>query len=572
MSQNERTKKIYEASRRRFIRWLHRKKPEEYTDPEYHVENFPLERVSAQDIKTYLEERYVGKAFEGVKAVGKSAIGVERSALLSFYRERAIPQPQNLHKSLSQLIPRQMDGPNRRSPKNHPLPFALYTQLSQEFFWREEEQVVWGHCYALLNWVTMGRANQVEGIRLEDLSWVEDCLVLSHRPTPIHIYANPLIPQICPILSLGLHFLYFSCGDDGKLFAGRMQSGSFSALLLRLLRGEWNEIVSQAGCDPSSLGTSSYQRGSMAYASSFCPFLQPIYRRSGVEGEYDKEGDQHIGRIVSGLPLNEVAFAVPPPRFHPLAKDITQAIQSSFSDGLVDRPTLEPVLKMCLASIIYHSQWLRTSLPSSSPFLQCFPLNCPAVLLVLQTQLLPLYDTSDGIHLTGIPTNHPFYEKESNCEEEENPTPLPVGEESGPLPPPYSCDEDLCFPHEWRLPTVNVEVGWQLWWLGDPVNKVPPLRNVEGSKHLAQEDRRKFCEWRATYGRLEKALAMKNKLVSSRNPTIAEVRSMFLSVLPLIRNVSPVRGKTRQQRITTVAKRIRIEEEEFCRIVNEVIS
>ena len=48
----------------------------------------------------------------------------------------------------------------------------------------------------------------------------------------IHIYANPIHPEICPILSLGLYLLHHgvSVSDDGFLFPGSAQDRRFSCI------------------------------------------------------------------------------------------------------------------------------------------------------------------------------------------------------------------------------------------------------------------------------------------------------------------------------------------------------
>ncbi|ETP53806.1 hypothetical protein F442_01318 [Phytophthora nicotianae P10297] len=35
---------------------------------------------------------------------------------------------------------------------------------------------------------------------------------------PRHVYANPTIPEICPVLALGIYFSVFGFDGDGKLF------------------------------------------------------------------------------------------------------------------------------------------------------------------------------------------------------------------------------------------------------------------------------------------------------------------------------------------------------------------
>eukprot|EP00834_Sanchytrium_tribonematis_P007834 NODE_780_length_3936_cov_0.468335.p7 type:complete len:102 gc:universal NODE_780_length_3936_cov_0.468335:2113-1808(-) len=53
-----------------------------------------------------------------------------------------------------------------------------------------------------------------------------------------HIYANPLMPEICPIFSLGMYLLCFNFDSNNlKLFPGGSQYDRFSKILSRLLNG-----------------------------------------------------------------------------------------------------------------------------------------------------------------------------------------------------------------------------------------------------------------------------------------------------------------------------------------------
>src|SRR4051812_15231313 len=76
-----------------------------------------------------------------------------------------------------------------------------------------------------MQWNMMGRSSMVSGLMLQHISWHDDCLVVTtpkHKGDqegahcyPRHIFANPLQPFICPVLSLAI--LIFSRsyrGDD----------------------------------------------------------------------------------------------------------------------------------------------------------------------------------------------------------------------------------------------------------------------------------------------------------------------------------------------------------------------
>ena len=83
---------------------------------------------------------------------------------------------------------------------------------------------------------------------------------------------------------------------------------------------------------------------------------------AGVTGtylRYEGAGDQHVGRTVSGLPLDHPDFTVLPPHF-PIGNSVVfTAIQILFP-GIPS--TLTRVAELGLASVVYHWPTLNTLL------------------------------------------------------------------------------------------------------------------------------------------------------------------------------------------------------------------
>jgi hypothetical protein len=76
-------------------------------------------------------------------------------------------------------------------------------------------QMLFSWCFLLLQWNLIARSASVASIKLEHISWQNDSLIISipkHKGDqagaqcfPRHVYANPLNPVICPILSLAVY-------------------------------------------------------------------------------------------------------------------------------------------------------------------------------------------------------------------------------------------------------------------------------------------------------------------------------------------------------------------------------
>lgn len=107
----------------------------------------------------------------------------------------------------------------------------------------------------LLTWNLIARGSRTAAICFSHLGWAEDALRVyftnsktdqlgTHPRDPRHIYANPLQPELCPILSLGMFCLcYQYSSDDRHLFPGdKSQAGRFRDSLSRVIhiRAGWS--------------------------------------------------------------------------------------------------------------------------------------------------------------------------------------------------------------------------------------------------------------------------------------------------------------------------------------------
>ena len=81
------------------------------------------------------------------------------------------------------------------------------------------------------------------------------------------------------------------------------------------------QFLSEAGKQEKDLGNHSIRKGASTYVSSgstACPSASAIRIRGGWKQggcmdryiRYDDAGDQHVGRTITGLPVNNVDFAI----------------------------------------------------------------------------------------------------------------------------------------------------------------------------------------------------------------------------------------------------------------------
>ena len=84
---------------------------------------------------------------------------------------------------------------------------------------------------------------------------------------------------------------------------------------------------------------------------------------------YERAGDQHVGRIASGLPTEEPDFAILPPMFHTTDQGSRERVNAivKLVFPYASTPRTRAVVEVGLASVIYHEQLLREVMPTNHP-------------------------------------------------------------------------------------------------------------------------------------------------------------------------------------------------------------
>ena len=82
--------------------------------------------------------------------------------------------------------------------------------------------------------------------------------------------------------------------------------------------------------------------------------------------QYEKAGDQYLGRVVTGLEVNDVSFAVSPPYFECASGDEKERILTLVTEFTVGghalRGEIFQLQYFCFASLCYHFEFLGTVL------------------------------------------------------------------------------------------------------------------------------------------------------------------------------------------------------------------
>ena len=191
-----------------------------------------------------------------------------------------------------------------------------------------------------------------------------------------HVYANPLNPWICPVLSLSRFLISFpGKSDTGPLFEGSSQYDRFRANLQEIVMEHAEEILAM-GVEPENIGVHSIRKGAATYCTSgtttgvsfaaLC--VRAGWSMGGVKDRYIKyaeAGDRFCGRTVAGLDVNSHEFSVSPPLIDASSKehegDILQAKGILF--GLTGAKW-GLLLRFLLASLLFHRDWMFSNIGS----------------------------------------------------------------------------------------------------------------------------------------------------------------------------------------------------------------
>lgn len=267
-----------------------------------------------------------------------------------------------------------------------PMTFSFYRWLCLQFLCLgANTEFILAHCMLTLSWNLMCRVSNTIGIKYSHMSWIEDALGLcfavmkndqngTQPRDPRHIYANPLQPEVCPILALAIYLLCMPPDPDGTaLFPGSGQDSRFGTTLQRVFNTAAVVLeLKRRGYTPDQFGTHSIRKGSATSGSTACPSVVSVARRAGwamgtiglIYLRYESAGDQFVGRTVTGLPLSDAGFASLPPFFRATTDDNKQFLIDALQCCFPTLPeSLTHVAEFCLASLVYHSTWLTSHLP-----------------------------------------------------------------------------------------------------------------------------------------------------------------------------------------------------------------
>ncbi|OWZ04406.1 hypothetical protein PHMEG_00023699, partial [Phytophthora megakarya] len=241
------------------------------------------------------------------------------------------------------------------------LPYTSYAHASKETLLLSDGD--FSHLFLTLQWNLTCRSQYVESINSGHLSNEDDSIdVVFHKSKSNQVGTEPKDPRhYCAGRVLGL----LPTTRTRAFFSGALQRNRFRKAFGRGLGKQDSK---------HDYGTHSVRKGVATYAcngSTGGPSIVSVCLRCGWSlGElqdryfrYEAAGDQFLGRVVAGLPVNSAQFAVLPPHFKDNSSSIVRKGVTSMLSALANDANLQLILKLYLASLVYHYDFLSSKLP-----------------------------------------------------------------------------------------------------------------------------------------------------------------------------------------------------------------
>jgi hypothetical protein len=342
---SDRTRKAYDSHIKHFVNYLQANHPHLLDSSE----NVQLSKVDLVVLDNYFTDLKSRRRGEETENASLHALNASRAAIRSYYIDHNVPIPDWFDTGLRSLFQgfKRTAAKHKRehgiSSKNEegksPFSFNIFHFLMKSIMFSTSPNP-FAHLFGLLSWSMMSRGDNTASINVRNMGWYEDALTvkLAHAKNdqtgehsistePRHIYANPINPEICPILSLGIYFsTSFNAPNESSLFLGERQKDRMLQYIPEYLRSELvQKHMKLLGMVPTDFGNHSFRKGAATYVASGSvggPSIISVLRRAGWSlgdtlGRYlkaDPAGDQYVGRVVVGLPISSHKFAVLPPQ------------------------------------------------------------------------------------------------------------------------------------------------------------------------------------------------------------------------------------------------------------------
>ncbi|KAG7357915.1 hypothetical protein IV203_014531 [Nitzschia inconspicua] len=422
------------------------------------------------------------------------------------------------------------------------LEFALYKSLCLLLMKSAKPDYVFTHCFMTYCWNLMCRAGNMTSICWSHLEWRNDALgiyfahmkndQLGQRPRdPRHIYANPIIPEICPILSLGIYMLTIPIRPGNtQLFPGGNQYDRFRKVLVRLLNTvEGSAELRARGMTTDDIGTHSCRKGATTTCFPSLPSCAVQVAEFALASVV-----WHVEFLEQTLPPNHRLF------FTPIFRDREQLMElKSLVTCRLNSPgdTIVATGVPPHISILQHMHSLAKNVNDVVPQIQkVAPEVIRGVIDEIEKRAMTAGTvTRDGLEamINGCLENSALYQLVLTLKN--SPTPAIqqeetlTGDEAGTMTPMWGSHlwggRIHPVPQDFAFPNSCSQIAWQYWMCGDRQKRYPPLRNLSRDDMPSTNMRKRLSDLRYLMQLVEKRVEEQEKWIA--NPSIEQANEMF---------------------------------------------
>jgi hypothetical protein len=240
-------------------------------------------KKKTKEAKTLNEIVHIGSEKKPVSLEFLKSYGGHRSALTYYFHRCKYVPPKSWQDKLSQA----MKGLNNRSARaraasgkklgegKSPMSFDLYRKLCQWLIELDDANAAYAHCFLTLTWNLMCSSRSTVNLQYEHVGWYNDAMGIKfgHNKSDQegklqwkvrHIYANPQMPEICPILSFARWRVHQNGVTSGPVFPGSKQYDRFRRILGEICESHQSSI-DMMGLYYKDIGVHSIRKGAATY-------------------------------------------------------------------------------------------------------------------------------------------------------------------------------------------------------------------------------------------------------------------------------------------------------------------
>ena len=406
------TRHQYSQKFKHFKYWVQHVYPEYVVDDRVVLEGFPTETM--KEFLGHISKKRIFKDETPSNPIiyktlleypSLQHINGYRSAIVFEYKKNGIRVTEDMTRLFEGVLSgykrivadKKQNGEMAMGEGKQPLSFTGYRYIANVALTAKREigAAMFAHVFLILCWNLMARCHSVSCLMFEHISWEQDSMIIvfpQHKgdkwgkdAIPKHLYANPTMPVICPILALAVYLFSSGMrrieskrtvfGGDGNAVERRFSKW------LKALCGEHIAALLVLGIMILDIGTHSLRKGVATFLSGLIagPTAIAIYIRAGwsllgpVQSRYILESggnDQLCGRAATGLTLTKPEFATLPAHFNMtdgsiLSIEEWEQILPGYTSFYPSNS--RPVVPFLLAAIIHHGEFLESNLHHEHP-------------------------------------------------------------------------------------------------------------------------------------------------------------------------------------------------------------